>query len=122
MASPFFKIIILTLLTVFGKIIENANKFKNNENNIKHLYEIYNIHLCLSLGILGLAWSANLNAELTITLTVFIFVGLASKGAFSGHNPESWNPKDKDALFGLYIPNGCGIASVIFMILIYITG
>jgi hypothetical protein len=111
------KIFILAILAIICKLIENSNKMRGTNNNLTMYYEIFNINLSMSLGILGLAWTQDIPSDITLVIFCFMMAGIASKGVFSDHEPESWSYLDKDMLVGLYLPNGCGLASVSLIIL-----
>jgi hypothetical protein len=119
------RILIITVIAILGRLIEHAHKFdiKNKainiiDGNIKSFYECLNVHLSLCLGVLGLIWAYTKNINQAIVIFIFILVGLVLKGVFSEHKPDRLFYTDRDALFGLYLPNACAFSAVIYGILI----
>jgi len=125
MPTQIIGVLVITVMSIFGKLLEDCHKFgvgchptERSDTNIKAYYECFNIHLSLSLGILGLVWAATANSSKLIFLFIIILGGITSKGVLSMHTPDRLTLSDKDALWGLYIPNACGIAAIIFALLV----
>lgn len=114
-------VIIITLISILGKLIEDCRKIlvtsrtPNPNRNVRAFYECYNIHLGLSLGMLGFFWGVRTGGDSLICLLFIILFGIVSKGVFSGHKPVSLRLNDRDAFWGLYVPNACGIAAAIYV-------
>jgi len=70
------------------------------------------MHLHLSLGMLGLAWSQNWDACRCFPLSILILFGIVCKGAIAKPKPESLHFRDRNALWGLYIPNTLALLCV----------
>ena len=113
------KALAIMAFAALGKLIEECRRlfigksgFRLNTASTRFFYTCLNVHLCLSLGMLGLAWGSKL--EETWFLLLMIGAGVVSKGVFSAHRPDSLSLRDRDMLLGLYLPNGFALASVIF--------
>ena len=123
MGKEFAGIAIITALAVVGKLIEDCRKIGlaprgsgKRLDGIGGMYECFNIHLNLSLGMLGLVWSTSLGSPPAYILFILVLVGVASKGVFSQHKPDRLNLRDLDARYGFFIPNACALASVLLVI------
>ncbi len=121
----FWKIVTITTFALVGRFIENTRKFKlkirsikDGKENIHSFYECLNIHLSLCLGVLGVAWTAKKQVSEVAWIFLIIFLGVASKGVFSNHKPDRLIFKDRDALWGLYIPNGLAIGTVVYSVIL----
>lgn len=119
MAREFAGIAIITVLAILGRLLEDCRKIglspkgsRKRLTNIGGLYECFNFHLNLSLGMLGLLWTTSGESSAIITVFIFILLGVASKGVFSQHKPDRLSLKDLDARYGFFVPNACALACV----------
>ena len=78
--SIYIGVIVISILTIIGNIIESARKFSlhksatlENPNNIKIFYECLNIHLSLSLGSIGLYWEQTSTSPKLIIFALIYF-------------------------------------------------
>lgn len=113
----------ITVLTIIGKLLEDSRKIGlaprgagRRLANIAGMYECFNCHLTLSLGILGLVWSTSGDFSVAIVVIILILIGITSKGVFSEHKPDRLSMKDLDARYGFYVPNACALAALLFVL------
>lgn len=117
-------ILFITLATILGSILENSRRFSlegnslTNSQDVKILYEVFNFHLPLCLGIIGLAWDRQFPNYVIAVLVILLMFGIATKAAFSKHQPDRMSYKDRDFLMGVILPNACGFSSVLVILII----
>lgn len=114
-----FDIILITAISFFGKLIEDCRKLglapKGAGKPFADLccfYECLNIHLSLSLGMLGMVLAIDAGHVWILIMVLMTLAGVVSKGVFSGHEPDRLTWRDRDALWGIYVPNGLAIGTV----------
>lgn len=118
MAEDIIGIMIIVVLAFCCKLVEDSKKISFTKKNgytkkaIKAFYECFNIHISLSLGVIGLFWNFETGTKNLFYFIILLFLGIILKGVFSTHNPDRLVFKDRDALLGLYLPNACSFASV----------
>jgi hypothetical protein len=103
---------LIASVALIGKIGEASSHIHasnalppEQRNTVALYYECLNIHLHLSLGMLGLAWSQDWNPSRCFPLIPLIFLGVISKGTIARPRPNSLKFFDFDAFWGLYLPN-----------------
>ena len=76
------RVLIVGSIAVLGRFMEDARKFQKNTNgivpfggvNLKQVYECLNVHLRVSIGMLGLVWSVD--PSRVVPLFVFLLLGI----------------------------------------------
>lgn len=130
---PICKMVLLLLLTVVLKVVEHANSIspgapQPNEAGItphymvQHLaalYGVFNLHLSLSVGSLGVIWG-NLSLEragpaffiVTIFIIVLAIMGSVSRGMIAKGVSRRMKWSDWDWRFGVVFPNAFGFVAL----------
>jgi hypothetical protein len=111
------EVLILTLLSVIAKIAEESKRIRAETGgfvSIVGLYECFNFHLHLSLGMLGFVAATGGDVLNAIIVVGIVFAGAVSKGALSNHHPERFHYRDWDMMWGLIVPNTLAICAIVF--------
>jgi hypothetical protein len=116
--------LIITAIALGARFIEEMRRVKWLKNaqgtlvleGCEVFYVCCNVHLHLSLGMLGLLWSRHSEFLFVVPMFLFIIAGAITKGFVSAEKPEQCAWSDKVARLGMYIPNAFGLASVIYVI------
>ena len=108
------KMLTVLIITIIGRFIEHSRPIIINKClTTKAIYNIFNINLPLSLGMIGWAWVKW--PDKIPYFFILLLIGCVSRGFFSLHRPDRlfcWN--DRDSRCGLIIPTACGLTSFVF--------
>ena len=121
--AAILKLLFVFMATVILKTIEVSGIMRKPltpkwlDANARPLYTVFNIHLTLGLGGLGIvlptADKQGFNQMETIGfgfLLLTALVGSVSRGFFSSHEPILVRWTDNDWRFGVIVPAFCGFA------------
>jgi hypothetical protein len=114
-------VLILTLLSIIAKIAEESKHIRAEAGafvSVAGLYQCFNFHLHLSLGMLGFVAATSSDVLNAIIVVGIVFAGAVSKGAMSNHEPERFHYRDWDMMWGLIVPNTLAICAIDFSLYI----